>query len=670
MRIFGSLGRVVLQLILAAAIVACGSDNGGGEAPAAHPPSIANLAYAPATAMQVANGSATITGTVTFSDAGGDIAAFRMTSSAGADLTVATPQLNGIKSGTGAAAFVVSVSQVGKYTFEIWVADSQGNASNRLSGTFEVLPAVEPDHPPSIANLRYSPVSAYQVAGGTATITGTIDFADTGGDVAALRMVSSAGADLTVPTPGLSGTKSGTASGALAVSVSQVGKYTFEIWAIDSKGKDSNRLTGTFEVLPVPPPPDHPPTIANLRYSPSSVSQVPNGTTAITGTIEFADAGGDVASLRLVSSGGGDVTVALPGLSGIKNGNATAVFVVPISQVGKFTFELWAVDSQGKASNRLPGTFEVLPPDTWTKLSVSPPNTLFGIGHNGSQYVAVGRAGTIMTSPDLQSWTIRNSGITHTLRSVAFSASRIVAVGDDESGLGEAVVISSTDGATWSVHYRAGPSLLSKVIWTGTQFVAVGQERAAANATPYMLVLTSPDGVTWTQRAKKAIVLEPEFIPQGRQVTSVASSGSLLAVTAIEAETWEPVVWISANADAWTRVGLPDAVWATAPVDIIWGNGRFVAVSAVPSWDGDAPAFRSADGINWQSDTVTANLPTMNAVTAGAGEYLAIGSSYRQTSSDGLQWTAYPMTGSTCGNGVVWDGKRYVSVGDSICRSP
>lgn len=671
MRTFGSLTRRFLQLVMAVALAACGGgDGGGGEVPAAHPPSISDLAYTPSTAMQVPSGTATITGTVTFSDAGGDVAAFRMTSSAGADLTVATPQLNGITSGRGAATFIVSVDKVGKYAFDIWVTDAQGNASNRLSGSFEVLPAGEPDHAPSISNLRYSPASAYQSAGGTATITGVVDFADAGGDVASLRVVSSAGTDVTVPTPALAGIKAGTASGMFAVPVSQVGKYTFEVWAVDGKGKASNRLGGTFEVLPVPPPPEHPPTIANLRYSPSSVSQVPNGTASITATIEFADAGGDIASLRLVSSNGADVTVATPGLSGIKNGNTTWAPDVPIGQVGKFTFELWAIDSQGKASNRLAGTVDVLPPDTWTRLSVSPPNTLFGIGYSGTQYVAVGRAGTIMTSPDLNSWAIRSPGVTHTLRSVAFSASRMVVVGDDESGLGEAVVISSTDGATWSVQYRAGGALLSKVIWTGTQFVAVGQERAAAGATPYMLVLTSPDGVTWTQRAPKAIALEPDFVPQARQVTSVAWSGSLLAVTSIYASTWDSVVWISASADNWTHVGLPDAVWSTVPGDITWGNGRFVAVSAVDSAAGDAPTFRSADGINWQSDTVTANLPTMNAVTAGAGEYLAIGNSYRQTSADGLQWTVYPMTGASCGNGVVWDGKRYVSVGGSICRSP
>jgi hypothetical protein len=34
----------------------------------------------------------------------------------------------------------------------------------------------------------------------------------------------------------------------------------------------------------------------------------------------------------------------------------------------------------------------------------------------------------------------------------------------------------------------------------------------------------------------------------------------------------------------------------------------------------------------------------------------------------GLAWTLIPSP--DCGNDVLWDGLRYVSVGGSICRSP
>lgn len=664
-----NLVRLLIRILLQAfAVLAIGGCGGGGGGTPEHPPSISNMRYSPSSAFAVPNGSATINGTLAFADAGGDVASLRLVSSAGADLVVPTPALSGMTSGTGIATFVVSVDKVGKHTFEIWAVDGAGQASNRLSGTFEVVAPVEPAHAPAIANLRYAPATAVQAASATVTITGSVDFVAPDGDVAALRLVSSAGADLTVATPGLRGVRSGTGTGIFVVPVDTVGRYTFEIWVIDSAGRPSNRLAGTFEVV-APVGPAHAPSIANLRYSPSSATQAWGGTAAITGSFDFTDAGGDIATARMVSSDGTDVTVAMASLSGMTNGSATATFVVPVGKAGRRTFDVWAIDRLGRSSNPLSGAFEVLPPatDTWVRLGVAPPKTLFAVGSNGRQFVAVGAGGTIMTSADLGDWKVQTPAVTHALRSVASSPSRFVAVGDNG---GEAVVISSADGAAWSVQYRSGPapSQLAKVIWTGTQFVAVGAERNVAAARFYALVLTSPDGTTWTQRAPQSIELGETGFPVERNMTSVASSGSLLVAVGLMPP-FDPAVWISANADAWTRNALPpSAVAFFPPGDITWGSGRFVAVSPVPGFDGHSPTFASAAAIHWQSQPSGVKLPEMNAVAAGINEYVAVGSSYRMRSADGVAWTVSPMSG--CGNGVLWSGSRYVSVGDSICLSP
>lgn len=215
--------------------------------------------------------------------------------------------------------------------------------------------------------------------------------------------------------------------------------------------------------------------------------------------------------MRITSSTGTDLTVPMPGLSGIQNGMSAATFTLPIDKVDKISFTVWLVDDRGSESNRLSGLVDVVAsvlPDTWVKLPATPPATLFGVTWDGRRYVAVGASGTVMTATDLNGWSVQTSGVGHTLRSVAGSPVRFVAVGEDTSG--EAVVISSTDGSTWSVQYRAGacqsgscttPSQLSKVIWTGTQFIAVGQERIVSAGKLYGLVLTSPDGLSWTQRA-------------------------------------------------------------------------------------------------------------------------------------------------------------------------
>lgn len=534
-------------------------------------------------------------------------------------------------------------------------------------------------HPPTISNLGYSPSTAYQVAGGTVAITGAVDFTDAGGDVVSLQLVSSGGADLTVPTPALSGITSGTATGTFIVPVDAVGTSTFEIWAKDSRGSLSNRVTGTFEVLPAEPT-VHPPSITNLRYLPASALQSEGGTVTISSEVDFTDAGGDIAYVRVVSSAGTDLTVPTLNLNGLQTGTATASFTLPLATVGTISFETWLTDGRGRDSNRLSGAFQVLPKDTtgtWEKLGVSPPNKLYGISWNGVRYVAVGANGTVMSSSNLTTWAVHATGVTHTLRSVASSATRFVAVG--ENAVGQAIVLASGDGTTWSVQHTAGacqasscgaPSQLSKVIWTGTQFVAVGQELVGAG-TPrvYVLVLTSPDGLTWTKRADKAVDLGSlYFLPWVRHVTSAAWSGSVYAVLALDSTTLDPTVWVSADAEQWTQSApLPsEAVWSEPLFDITWGNGRFVAVGD-SGWGGGAPAFVSTDGVNWMVDSTITDLPAMHAITTGVNEYVAVGDTHRQRSSDGLLWTATPMT--DCGNGILWDGTRYVAVGAAICRS-
>ena len=49
----------------------------------------------------------------------------------------------------------------------------------------------------------------------------------------------------------------------------------------------------------------------------------------------------------------------------------------------------------------------------------------------GTQFIAVGTGGTILTSPDGASWTARTSGKTTNLHGIVWSGSKFVAVGDN-----------------------------------------------------------------------------------------------------------------------------------------------------------------------------------------------------------------------------------------------
>ena len=78
-------------------------------------------------------------------------------------------------------------------------------------------------HAPTLSGLSYSPTTAFQAAGGAVVVNATVVFADTGSDVTTMRITSSAGTDLTVPMPSLSGVPSGSSATTFALAADKVG---------------------------------------------------------------------------------------------------------------------------------------------------------------------------------------------------------------------------------------------------------------------------------------------------------------------------------------------------------------------------------------------------------------------------------------------------------------
>jgi len=66
--------------------------------------------------------------------------------------------------------------------------------------------------------------------------------------------------------------------------------------------------------------------------------------------------------------------------------------------------------------------------------------SLRGVLFANGQYIAVGEAGTILTSSNRTSWIQRYSGVDGRLSAVAFGAGRFVAVGD------HGTIVTSVDG--------------------------------------------------------------------------------------------------------------------------------------------------------------------------------------------------------------------------------
>src|SRR5690606_9402763 len=115
----------------------------------------------------------------------------------------------------------------------------------------------------------------------------------------------------------------------------------------------------------------------------------------------------------------------------------------------------------------------------WSRRNPLPAfKTLQSVTWTGSQVVAVGDSGTVITSPNGLSWEGRVSGVGANLFGVASSSSRIVAVG------AAGTIVASADGVAWQLQASGVTAALYGVTWTGSLFVAVG-----AGGT----VITSPD---------------------------------------------------------------------------------------------------------------------------------------------------------------------------------
>lgn len=109
--------------------------------------------------------------------------------------------------------------------------------------------------------------------------------------------------------------------------------------------------------------PAHAPAIANPLFSPVSAPQS-STPVAITGSIQYTDAGGDISSLTVViyDSNGVQVfahTGAVTGVAGHTSGTIYITGTMDVSVQGVFTLNLYVTDSTGASSNALNGTFTV-----------------------------------------------------------------------------------------------------------------------------------------------------------------------------------------------------------------------------------------------------------------------------------------------------------------------
>ena len=103
--------------------------------------------------------------------------------------------------------------------------------------------------------------------------------------------------------------------------------------------------------------------------------------------------------------------------------------------------------------------------DKWDLRNPLPTNEkITGVSFIGTNYVAVGTKGTLLSSADGIAWLRTVNVSSNALRAVASSGAIAVAVGDGGQ------ILTSTDGTQWTIRSASGNKDLKSVYWNGAVF--------------------------------------------------------------------------------------------------------------------------------------------------------------------------------------------------------
>ena len=269
----------------------------------------------------------------------------------------------------------------------------------------------------------------------------------------------------------------------------------------------------------------------------------------------------------------------------------------------------------------------------WTSQTTNNTESLNSIAAHGGQYVAVGWAGLILTSTDVATWSHQlptSAASRLSLSDVVWDSGQFVAVGGYGSSAccpNSSVILTSPDGDTWTVRTSGLTSPIQSIIWTGSQFVAASRDG----------IITSDDGETWTIRHSEG------------GGNSITWTGSKFVVVG-----GYQYVLTSDDAITWTSHAISSTVRFNA---VEWNGVRFVAVGG---YTGGYNVMTSLDGENWAFNASV--FPRLDDVIWANNQFVAAANQRTLTSDDGLTWTTHYMSDpSGYMIDVEWDGTQYVA---------
>lgn len=268
----------------------------------------------------------------------------------------------------------------------------------------------------------------------------------------------------------------------------------------------------------------------------------------------------------------------------------------------------------------------------WTIAAPITSQDMWGVCYGAGQFVAVGKGGTILTSPDGFVWTTRTSGTTRWLTAVAYGAQsgRFVAVGE------EGAVLVSANAIDWTAVTTPTTQRLNAITYANGHFSAVGERHTrlfSETGDQWFFFSTGDSGATGWLRGlahtsggffavgQDGRVERWQFRNGGGALAPLDLGGTLEAVASgrgtVVAVGAGGTVWRGADARSSRPVRVVTGT-ITGLAAVVFANNLFLAAG-----DG-GNAFVSDDGATWEG-RLTSTTRSIRALAASDRAFVGVG---------------------------------------------
>jgi serine/threonine protein kinase/Flp pilus assembly protein TadD/photosystem II stability/assembly factor-like uncharacterized protein len=263
-----------------------------------------------------------------------------------------------------------------------------------------------------------------------------------------------------------------------------------------------------------------------------------------------------------------------------------------------------------------------------------PLGSFYAVAGTTNETVAVGIDGRIATrTRQTGVWTIQTFTGDPDFRAIVYANGQYVVVREKGS------IMTSPDGITWTQRISSTTEDLLGLFWDGHQYLAGGNRGT---------ILASADGITWVKRDSGSKINFYSFSYSGSRYVAVGNDG----------------IRTSTDSIIWTA---PNSRWATAEVPFTattWTGKEFLACGL--GLDQFPTIYTCPEGDSWQSRDATVTNSLRATITINGEIYVAGDSVIKKSTDGGTTWQdifTNPNHSNNLFMGLAFNGQDLIAVG-------